>query len=438
MIWISHTTQYRTGSDKFARAAETMREELAARHPATEVRLEPLVRKGDFVAALQRIAGEGKQIDELHFIGHSGLYGIMFGSVAWPEQLSPHEWRALRIPFARDAHAYFHACRTARWFAPFFARTFGVHAHGHHGYTTVSTAPDRFVWEPLRLGRPGPLYLVCCPGRKSHGLAGSPTKYLGARAVPMEEYRPLPPEGDTSYDAVATLYDQAFADIRVRRDEWAWVNVRLDRAAFPQGRPRVLDVGCGTGALLRALAPRIASGVGVDTSSKMIDQAIARGAGSSHLRFQKIDGPVLPFETGSFDVVTSFLSFRYLDWDPIMQEIRRVLAPGGHLLIVDMVERALAWRDAGRLARSAAKHLLRPVRDRRFVRDVAALTSHPDWKTMLKYNPIRAQHEYQWYLESRFPGQKLEILNVGRRQRLVAFDTGPLAPGGAVAPLAYP
>jgi SAM-dependent methyltransferase len=268
-------------------------------------------------------------------------------------------------------------------------------------------------------------------------LTGAFLKYLGARAVPMEEYRPLAPEGDTSYDTVAALYDQAFADIRVRRDEWSWLNARLDRAAFPDGRPRVLDIGCGTGALLRALEGRIASGVGVDTSAKMIDQAQARSPGATRLRFQKIDGPALPFETGSFDVVTSFLSFRYLDWDPIMQEVRRVLAPGGHVLIVDMVERALAWRDARKLAESAAKHLLRPVRDRQFVRDVAALTSHADWKTMLKYNPIRAQHEYQWYLESRFPGRKLEILNVGRRQRLVAFDTGPLAPG-AVAPLSYP
>ena len=236
---------------------------------------------------------------------------------------------------------------------------------------------------------------------------------------------------------MAALYDRAFADIRVRRDEWRWLNARLDRAAFPGGRPRVLDLGCGTGALLRALAGRVATGVGVDTSAKMIEQAAARSEGSEQLQFQKIDGPALPFATGSFDLVTSFLSFRYLDWDPIMQEIRRVLAPGGHLMIVDMVERALAWRDARKLAESAAKHLLRPVRDRQFVRDVAALTGHPDWKTMLKYNPIRAQHEYQWYLESRFPGRKLEILNVGRRQRLVAFDTGPLAPG-AVAPLSYP
>jgi len=436
MIWISYTTRYRKGSDKFARAAETMRQELAARHPGVEVRLEPLVRKGDFVAALARIAGEGKQLAQLHFLGHSGMYGIMFGSVEWPEQFSPHEWRTMRIPFTPGAHAYFHACRTGRWFAPFFARTFGVHAQGHHGYTTVSTSPDRFAWEPLRLGG-GPLYLIACPGKKSHGLAGAVTKYLGSPAVPMESYAPDESGGDASYDAVAALYDRAFEDIRVRRDEWRWLNARLDRAVFPRGRPRVLDVGCGTGALLRALTGRVATGVGVDTSAKMIEQAAARSRGSGQLRFQKIDGPALPFETGSFDLVTSFLSFRYLDWDPIMQEIRRVLAPGGHLMIVDMVERALALRDAGKLATSAAKHLLRPVRDPRFVRDVAALTGHPDWKTMLKYNPIRAQHEYQWYLESRFPGRKLEILNVGRRQRLVAFDTGPLVPG-AVAPLSYP
>ena len=105
MIWISYTTRYRTGSDKFARAAETMRGELAARHPGVEVRLEPLVRKGDFVAALARIAGEGKQLAQLHFLGHSGMYGIMFGSVEWPEQFSPHEWRQMRIPFAPGAHA---------------------------------------------------------------------------------------------------------------------------------------------------------------------------------------------------------------------------------------------------------------------------------------------------------------------------------------------
>jgi SAM-dependent methyltransferase len=259
------------------------------------------------------------------------------------------------------------------------------------------------------------------------------------RVEAMTGFDPEPPEGDTSYDAVAALYDRAFADIRVRRDEWRWLEARLD-AAFPRARgagPRVLDVGCGNGALLSALEPRIASGVGVDVSAGMIAQATARAREHPALAFQTLRGPQLPFAAGSFDVITSFLSFRYLDWDPMIEEMRRVLAPGGRILIVDTVEQPLALRDAPRLPRSIAMHAVRRVRDRRFVRHVTDLTSHPDWKTMLRYNPIRAEHEYRWYLESRFPGQKLVTLNVGRTQRLVAFDTGPRR-AEPVAPLSFP
>ena len=66
----------------------------------------------------------GRTLAELHFVGHSGMYGPMFGSTAWPEQFSPHEWRTFPLPWAVGAEAYFHACRTGRWFAPFFARIF--------------------------------------------------------------------------------------------------------------------------------------------------------------------------------------------------------------------------------------------------------------------------------------------------------------------------
>lgn len=439
MILVGYTTRYRGGSAKFRAAAETMHRELRAKHPSREVRLVAFERKGDFVAEMERIERSGARLDELHFLGHSGMYGIMFGSTSWPEQFSPHEWRTMRIPFAEGASAHFHACRTARWFAPFFARTFGVRTFGHHGYTTVSIDPARFVWEGLRGPLPGPTYLVSVPGRKTHGLAGSLRKYLVRPEVePMLAFDPVEPEGETGYDAVAALYDRAFADIRVRRDEYAWVTKALDRARAESGRaPRVLDLGCGNGALLLALEDRLAHGVGVDVSRGMIAKARERAAGRAKLDFEAIAGPELPFEDGSFDVIVSFLSFRYLDWDPVVREMRRVLAPGGRILVVDMVEKPLEAKDAPVLARSALAHVLRPVRDPRFHRDVAALVSHPDWATMLKHNPIRAEHEYRWYLESRFPGRRLETLNVGRTQRLVAFDTGPLAPG-TVAPLSYP
>jgi len=434
MIWIGYTTRYRGGSAEFARAARTLRGELATRHPGAVITLEPVVQKQDFVDAMDRIAARHDTLDELHFLGHSGMYGIMFGSTSWPEQFSPHEWRAMRIPFAPGASAYFHACRTTRWFAPFFARTYG-----HHGYTTVSARPDRFAWERLRPGKDRPVYLVCVAGRKTHGLLGALRKYIARPTVePMTGFDPAPPDGDTSYDAVAPLYDRAFSDIRVRRDEWRWLERRLD-AAHPTGSPapRVLDIGCGNGALLLALADRIASGVGVDASSGMIARATARARAHPRLGFHTVRSPRLPFADGSFDVITSFLSFRYLDWDPMVAEMQRVLAPGGRILIVDMVEKAPVLRDAPLLARSAALHVLRHARDRRFVRDVRALTSHPDWKTMLRYNPIRAEHEYRWYLESRFPGEKLVTLSLGRTHRLVAFDTGARHPG-PVLPLSYP
>ncbi len=288
----------RTGSDKFARAAETLREELAAKHPGVEVRLEPLARKGDFLAALARIAGEGKQLAELHFLGHSGMYGIMFGSVGWPEQFSPHEWRQMQIPVRARRPRLFPRLpdgAVVRAVLRAHLRRARVRASRLHHRLDLSRSVHL---EPLRLGGAGPLYLIACPGKRSHGLPGALTKYLGARAVPMEAYAPEETGGDASYDAVAALYDRAFADIRVRRDEWRWLNARLDLAAFPGGRPRLLDIGCGTGALLRALAGRIATGAGVDTSAKMIEQAAARAEGSDQLRFQKIDGPALPFASG--------------------------------------------------------------------------------------------------------------------------------------------
>jgi ubiquinone/menaquinone biosynthesis C-methylase UbiE len=408
--WIGYTTRYRQGSKEFAQVAATLEERLVRQHPGEVVLREALESKADFVAAMDRLVRAGVELSELHFIGHAGMYGMMFGSTDWPEQLSPYEWRTLAIPFARGASAYFHACRTARWFAPFFASTFGVRAYGYHGYTSFSRDAEWFVFAGRRKCATGPLHVVSVPGRKSHGLAASFRKYsLRPRVEPMAAFEPARMRGGGGYDEVAALYDRAFSDIRLRRVEWSWVETRLDRA-FPPGTapPRVLDIGCGNGALLEALATRIATGVGVDVSPGMLEHAKSRAARQPNLSFTVIDGPLLPFPDATFDVVTCFLSFRYLDWDPMLTEIRRVLAPGGRLLIVDIAERPLSFRDTRLLFTSLARHLLARARDRRFVRDLALLTAHPDWEKML------------------VQGRRLRTLSVGRHARLVAFDSGPV------------
>ena len=434
MILILYTTLYRGGGAGFERAARTMAREKGIEFPDREIRHLPVESKEEFRAVLDRIAGEGKEITELHFIGHSGVYGILFGTTDWPEQFSPHEWRRLRIPFAPDARAWFHACRTARWFAPFFARTFGVPTRGYHWYTTFSRSSERFRWEPVEERSESPLYIVSTAGKKSHGLIGSLRKYVGpGRLEPMLEFLPEDQEPGGSYDRVADLYDEAFADIRVREDEWEWV---LDH--LPEGEGlRLLDIGCGNGSLLAALSGRIASGIGLDASAGMIERARRRFGSIAGLSFAHITEPSLPVDDRSIDVVISFMSFRYLDWDPIMAEVRRVLRPGGKILIVDMAAAPLRLRDLPDLLRSKLRHRAGVRRHPDFHRNLARLVSDPEWERMLRYNPVRAEHEYRWYLASRFPAGEMTRLNVALTHRLLAFDSGPVEPGVAV-PQSYP
>ncbi len=424
MIWIGYTTLYRNGGAEIERSAQTLARQRRAEGAA--VVIDRIESKRDFVRAVQACDA----IDELHFLGHSGMYGPMFRTTAVPEQFSPHEWRELEIPFSACATATFHACRTGRWFAAFFANTFRIPAFGYHWYTTFSARRDRFV--PPK--RQGDLYLIGCKGKKSHGLLGSLAKYTGhALAEPLRRFDPVADSADDgSYDAVAELYAKVFTDIRVRRSEWRWLESHL-----PNGRLDVLDIGCGSGALLRQLAPRIKSGVGVDASQAMVAIAKRESADLACLRFERVDGPVLPLADNSVDLVTSLLSFRYLDWDPLMAEVVRVLRPGGRLLVVDMVTAPVTAADVPQLIGDKLKTWLSDRQNPRYRQARAQLVAHPGWAKMLSYNPIRAQHELVWYLESRFPGRKVERLNLGLNARVLAFDSGPID-AEWIAPQSYP
>lgn len=461
---IVYTTRYREGGRELERAAETLVETLVGRGiDRSRVALVRVESKRDFIeaararplaevksAAERRFVADGWK--ELHFLGHSGMYGPMFRTTAMPEQFSPHEWRTLDLPFQAGGEAFFHACRTARWFAPFFADTFGVPASGFHWYTTFSARPDRFVWRaPVSSsGRQAPLYLIGCRGKKSDGPLGSVAKYLGLTpAEPLKRFLPAQErEVKSSYDPVAELYARVFSDIRVRRDEWRWLSSRLEAARAQPGLAgglRVLDLGCGSGALLRALDEEgwVREGLGVDRSEAMIgiaqrDARLSRRPdAASRLRFARVDSPALPAAEASIDVVISLLSWRYLDWDPVMDEIRRVLAPGGRLLVVDMVTGPLSGHELPQALRDATRAAMQRIENTAYQRSLRELTAHPDWSSMLQFNPIRATHEYVWYFESRFPGQKVEVLNLGWNNRVLAFDSGPLQPG-RVAPQTYP
>ena len=127
------------------------------------------------------------------------------------------------------------------------------------------------------------------------------------------------------------------------------------KAAGIQLTDRVLDVGCGGGkAISRILEETRREVAGVDHSPEAVKTArsVNRAAISSgRLRIVESSVENLPFRDGFFDVVTAFeTTYFWPELQAGLTEIRRVLSPGGRLVIAnEFADRASAGAWAGRL-----------------------------------------------------------------------------------------
>jgi len=103
--------------------------------------------------------------------------------------------------------------------------------------------------------------------------------------------------------------------------------------AQPSAGRKVLDVGCGDGALAEKLAVSDAQIAGIDPNPDMVEAANRRGCG----RFYVADGGHLPFPDGSFDLVVA-VTVLCVSGEPerLVAEMARVLRPGGRLVIGEL------------------------------------------------------------------------------------------------------
>jgi SAM-dependent methyltransferase len=102
-------------------------------------------------------------------------------------------------------------------------------------------------------------------------------------------------------------------------------------APLADGR-RVLDAGCGTGYGAALLAERPGATVtGIDVSEEAI--AGCQAAYGERAAFLVADVLELPFEDDSFDFIACFEVIEHVDAERATDELRRVLAPGGHLAV---------------------------------------------------------------------------------------------------------
>ncbi len=178
-----------------------------------------------------------------------------------------------------------------------------------------------------------------CPGCRAGALVGGEALVCAAcgrrfgvcRGIPVLTDGPADAAQAGHYDAIADRYDSTLPEPAV--GHYLRKRVRFIRGLVPAGA--VLDVGCGTGRLARALAELGYEVWGVDISLGMLGRFVGRGAG----RAVVADATNLPFFDASFDLTVCVALLHHIAHPArvaeAVREMVRVTRPGGWVVLWD-------------------------------------------------------------------------------------------------------
>ena len=190
--------------------------------------------------------------------------------------------------------------------------------------------------------------------------------------------------------------------------------------ALPDGA-RVLEVGCGTGAVARTLAvrPGVGEVVGLDPSPVFVQRARQIAAGVDNLSYVLGRGTALPFDDGAFDAVVFHTVLSHIpEAGAALAEAARVTAAGGGLAAFDgdyaTTTVALGDRDPLQACVDAAMEAL--VHDRYLVRRLGTLVRAVGWEVVR----LRSHG----YVESEDPGYMLTLVDRGADTLVTAGRLG--------------
>ena len=133
------------------------------------------------------------------------------------------------------------------------------------------------------------------------------------------------------FDGAAPAWDQMRAELIGARTDLLGLLDLLDESWT------VGDLGCGTGYLTEAIAPVVKQVIAVDESGAMLSAARRRLSALENVEVRNGSVEDLPIDDGALDVALLFMVAHFvLEPVKVLKEIKRVLAPGGRLVILDL------------------------------------------------------------------------------------------------------
>lgn len=199
---------------------------------------------------------------------------------------------------------------------------------------------------------------------------------------------------------------------------------RIRQAARLDKRSRALDVACGPGIVVEALARDAGEVVGCDITPEMLAKAGQRCAAAklTNVRFVPGRAEALPFEDAEFDVVVSRSALHhFLDPAATLHEMARVLKSGGRMVTVDV----MASEDS---AEAALHNALEILRDPSHVR----MLPRTELQRHLESAGLRIESCTPW-VNHREAGEWLKITNAPERIGPLKVVMAELAKRGATA-----
>ncbi len=217
------------------------------------------------------------------------------------------------------------------------------------------------------------------------------------------------------YDPVAKEYAGVFEDIRLRYFEWPWLQKQIQRY-----KPlSFLDLGCGNGYLSKALVGTIPNLSAAEPSGPMFQ--LAKERLGHDVAIYQAAAENLPFDDECFDMIVSFLSFRYMQWDRALKEIRRVLKQDGVFILIDLFAGSLNPVYLPKYIKTWIATRLQYSMDQEYYRKLSQLIQNRDWQEMVKLHPKRIFSDAKKSIKEKFIIEKQKILSTGLKGRTIGL-----------------